>query len=40
MPVETQSDLAVYLNTGAAERMGVTIPADLLAEADPENITE
>ena len=40
MPVETQSDLAVYLNTGAAERMGVTIPADLLAEADPANITE
>src|SRR5665647_929637 len=40
MPVETQSELAVYLNTGAAERMGVTIPADLLAEADPENITE
>ncbi len=40
MPVETQSELAVYLNTGAAERMGVTIPADLLAEADPANITE
>jgi putative ABC transport system substrate-binding protein len=39
-PVETQPDLAVYLNTGAAERMGVTIPDDLLAEADPENITE
>ncbi len=40
MPVETQSDLALYLNTGAAERMGVTIPDDLLAEADPENVTE
>lgn len=38
--VETQTELALYLNTGAAERMGVTIPDDLLAEADPENITE
>lgn len=40
MPVEVQTELAVYLNTGAAERMGVTIPDDLLAGADPENITE
>lgn len=40
MPVETQSDLQLYLNLDAAERMGVTIPEDLLAEADPENITE
>lgn len=40
MPVETQTELALYLNTGAAERMGVTIPEDLLAAADPENITE
>ncbi len=39
-PVEVQTELALYLNTGAAERMGVTIPDDLLAEADPENITE
>lgn len=39
-PVEVQTDLALYLNTGAAERMGVTLPDDLLAEADPENITE
>ena len=39
-PVEVQTDLALYLNTGAAERMGVTIPDDLLAEADAENITE
>ena len=39
-PVEVQTDLALYLNTGAAERMGVTIPDDLLAEAGPENITE
>ena len=40
MPVEVQTELALYLNIGAAERMGVTIPEDLLAEADPENITE
>lgn len=40
MPVEVQTDLALYLNTGAAERMGVTIPDDLMAEADPANITE
>ena len=40
MPVETQSDLQLYLNLDAAQRMGVTIPEDLLAEADPENITE
>jgi len=38
--VEVQTELALHLNTGAAERMGVTIPEDLLAEADPENITE
>jgi len=38
--VETQSDLQLYLNLDAAQRMGVTIPEDLLAEADPENITE
>ncbi|NCD19179.1 MAG: ABC transporter substrate-binding protein [Actinobacteria bacterium] len=40
MPVETQSELQLYLNLAAAERMGVTIPEDLLAEADPANITE
>lgn len=40
MPVETQTDLQLYLNKGAAARMGVTIPEDLLAEADPANITE
>ena len=40
MPVEVQTELALYLNTGAAERMGVTIPDDLLAEVDPENLTE
>lgn len=40
MPVETQSELLLYLNKGAAERMGIAIPEDLLAEADPENITE
>lgn len=40
MPVEVQTELALHLNTGAAERMGVTIPDDLLSQADPENITE
>lgn len=40
MPVEYQEDLVLYLNTGAAERMGVTIPQDLLDSADPANITE
>ena len=39
-PVETQADLDLYLNLGAAERMGVTIPQDLLDEAAPENVTE
>lgn len=33
MPVESQKDLNVYVNTKAAARMGVTIPADLLAKA-------
>lgn len=40
MPVETISEPSLYINKGAAERMGVTIPADLLAQADPKNITE
>lgn len=40
MPVETQSELQLYLNLGAAARMGVTIPEDLRAEADPANVTE
>ena len=39
-PVETQTELALHLNLGAAERMGVEIPQDLIDEADPENITE
>lgn len=40
MPVETQNDLLLYLNLGAAERMGVEIPEDLLDRAEAENITE
>lgn len=40
MPVETQNDLLLYLNLGAAERMGVEIPAEILEQAAPENITE
>lgn len=40
MPVETQQDLLLYLNLGAAERMGVTLPQSLIDQADPENVTE
>lgn len=40
MPVETQTNLEVYLNEGAAERMGVTIPQSLIDQADPANITK
>lgn len=34
MPVESQTDLKVYVNKAAAKRMGVTIPDDLLAGAE------
>ena len=34
MPVETLKDLSVYVNKAAAERMGITIPADLLDGAE------
>ncbi len=40
MPVETQTNLEVYLNPGAAERMGVTLPQDLIDRAKPENVTQ
>lgn len=40
MAVQTQSDLLLYLNLGAAERMGVEIPAEIVEQAEPENITE
>lgn len=40
MAVETLSTPMLYLNTGAAERMGVTIPDDLLEQVDPANLTE
>lgn len=40
MAVETQTDLLLYINKGAADRMDVKIPADLLESADPENIFE
>ncbi len=33
MPVESQKDLALVVNKAAAERMGVTLPDDLVAEA-------
>lgn len=38
--VETLEEPSLYLNKGAAERMGVEIPEEKLAEADPENVTE
>lgn len=34
LPVETQKDLTLYVNKAAAERMGVTLPADVLADAE------
>ena len=40
MPVETQANLEVYLNLGAAQRMGVTLPQELIDRAKPENITQ
>ncbi len=40
MPVETQSDLLLYLNKGAAERMNVVFPQELLDSAAPENVFE
>lgn len=39
-PVESQSELSLYLNPVAAERMSVTIPETLLADADPANVYE
>lgn len=38
--VETLAEPSLYLNLGAAERMGVEIPVNLVEEAAPENITE
>ena len=34
LPVETQKELTLYVNKAAAERMGVTLPADVLADAE------
>lgn len=34
MPVETQSELTLVVNKGAAERMGVTLSEELLADAE------
>ena len=34
MAVETQKDLAVYVNKAAAQRMGITIPEDVLQGAE------
>lgn len=40
MPIETLTDLELKINLDAAARMGIEVPADLLAQADPENIFE
>ena len=40
MAVETQSELLVYVNLGAAERMGVTVPQSVLDRATPDTTTE
>lgn len=34
MPIETQTELELMINTGAAERMGIEIPDDVLERAD------
>jgi len=34
MPVETLDKISLIVNTGAAKRMGVTIPAAVLDKAD------
>ena len=39
VPVATLTEPSLYLNLGAAERMGVEIPVNLVEQADPENIT-
>ena len=38
--VATSAEPALYLNLGAAQRMGVEIPVNIVEEADPANITE
>lgn len=40
MAVETLTTPELYLNEGAAERMGVTFPESLLDEVKPENVTK
>jgi len=34
MPIESQKELSLTLNLGAAERMGVTIPEEMKAQAN------
>lgn len=36
MPVESQDDLLLYVNTAAAGRMGIEVPQDVLDRAKPE----
>jgi len=41
MPVESSKKLEAYVNLGAAQRMGVTLPEDLVSKAkDAGNVTE
>lgn len=40
MPIESLNNPTLYLNPGAAERMGVKIPQSVLDRADPANITK
>lgn len=40
MPVETLDNPTLYVNKAAAERMGVTLPDNIVEQALPENITE
>ena len=40
MAVETQSELLVYVNLGAAERMGASVPQSVLDRATPDTTTE
>lgn len=40
MAVETQKEPVIYLNLGAAERMAVELPQEVIDQADEANITE
>ncbi|MFV0451245.1 MAG: ABC transporter substrate-binding protein [Propioniciclava sp.] len=40
MPVESAPELKLFLNIGAAERMGLVVPQEMIDQADPMNVTE